>query len=138
LIIVRIEARNASSLPQAFAAIAASDAQAVYLLDDPVLAGTSEVRKQIVEWALSRGLPVVSSNSSVVTDGGLASLGTDRQALARRAALYVDRILKGAKPADLPVERPSVFKLSVNVNPAKGLGLVMPQALLLRADEVIQ
>jgi putative ABC transport system substrate-binding protein len=138
LTLIAIEARNVSGLPQAFAAIAASNAQAIYLVDDPALAGTGESRKQIVERALSRGLPIVSSNSSIAAEGGLASLGTDRLALVRRAALYVDKILKGAKPADLPVEAPSVFKLSVNVKTAKALGLTIPQSLLLRADEVIQ
>ena len=136
--LIAIEARNVSGLPQAFAAIAASNAHAIYLVDDPVLAGTVESRKQILERALSRGLPVASSNSSVAADGGLVSLGTDRLALARRAALYVDKILKGAKPADLPIERPSVFKLSVNVSTAKALGLTIPPSVLVRADEVIK
>jgi putative ABC transport system substrate-binding protein len=136
--IIKIEARNVSGLPQAFAAIAASGANAVFLVDDPALAGTGEARKQVIEQGLSRRLPVASSNSSVASEGGLVSLGTDRPAVARRAAFYVDKILKGAKPADLPVERPSTFKLSVNVKTAKALGLTIPQALLLRADEVIQ
>jgi putative ABC transport system substrate-binding protein len=136
--LIRIEARNVSDLPHAFAAIAASGANAIYLVDDPALAATGEGRKLVSEWALSRRLPVASSNSSVAPDGGLVSLGTDRPALARRAAFYVDKILKGAKPADLPVERPSVFKLSVNVKTAKALGLTIPQSVLLRADEVIE
>ena len=136
--LIRIEARNVSGLPRAFAAIAASGANAIFLVDDPALAGTREGRKQVIEQGLSRRLPVASSNSSVASEGGLVSLGTDRPALARRAAFYVDKILKGAKPADLPVERPSTFKLSVNVKTAKALGLTIPQTLLLRADEVIE
>jgi putative ABC transport system substrate-binding protein len=136
--LIRIEARNVSALPQAFAAIVASGANAIFLVDDPVLAGTGEARKQVIEQALSRRLPLASPNSSVAPEGGLVSFGTDRPALARRAAFYVDKILKGAKPADLPVERPSTFKLSVNVKTAKALGLTIPQTLLLRADEVIQ
>jgi putative ABC transport system substrate-binding protein len=136
--LVRMEARNASGLPQVFAAIVASGANAIFLVDDPALAGTGEGRKQVIEQASSHRLPVASSNSSVASEGGLLSLGTDRPALARRAAIYVDKILKGAKPADLPVERPSTFKLSVNVKTAKALGLTIPQSLLLRADEVIE
>jgi putative tryptophan/tyrosine transport system substrate-binding protein len=136
--LIRIEARNVSDLPQAFATIAASGANAIFLVDDPALAGTGEARKQVIEGALSRRLPLASPNWSVAPEGGLVSLGTDRQALVRRAAFYVDQILKGAKPADLPVERPSTFKLSVNVKTAKALGLTIPQSLLLRADEVVQ
>jgi ABC-type uncharacterized transport system substrate-binding protein len=93
----------------------------IFLVDDPALAGTG-ARKEIIEWALSRRLPLASPNSSVAPDGGLVSFGTDRPALARRAAFYVDKILKGAKPADRPVERPSTFKLSVNVKTAKAMG----------------
>jgi putative tryptophan/tyrosine transport system substrate-binding protein len=136
--LIKIEARNVSDLPQAFAAIAASGANAIYLLDDAALAGTGPVRKQVSEWALKRGLPVVSPNARVASDGGLLSFGTDINALHRRAAGHVDKVLKGAKPVDLPVERPSVFNLSVNVKTAKALGIVIPQSLLLRADEVIQ
>jgi len=136
--LLRIEARNGSDLPHAFAAIAASGANAIYLIDDPALAGVTDVRRQIIERALSQRLPLASPNSNVAPDGGLVSFGTDRAVLARRAAIYVDKILKGAKPADLPVERPSVFKVSVNVKTAKALGLTIPPSLLHRADEVIQ
>jgi ABC-type uncharacterized transport system, periplasmic component len=136
--VTRIEARNISDLPQAFAAVVASGADAIYLPDDPTLASTGEARKQIIERALSLRLPLASANSSVAPEGGLVSLGTDRPALARRAAIYVDKILKGAKPADLPVERPSTYKLSLNVKTAKALGLKVPPSLLARADEVIE
>ena len=81
---------------------------------------------------------MASSSSRVAPDGGLVSLGADNAALARRAAFYVHRILGGAKPADLPVERPTIYKLSVNRKTAAALGLTIPQSLLLRADEVIQ
>jgi putative tryptophan/tyrosine transport system substrate-binding protein len=138
LTMIRIEARHVSDLPQAFAAIAASGANAIYIYDDPALAGTGQVRKQVSDWALKRGLPVVSPNLRVAFDGGLLSLGTDLNALNRRAAAYVDKVLKGVLPADLPIERPSKFTLSVNVKTAKALGLTIPQTLLLRADEVIQ
>ena len=136
--LTRVDARNASDLPQALALIGASGADAIFMVDDAALAGTSEVRKEIIKWALGRRLPVASSSSRVAPDGGLVSLGTDNSALVRRAAFYVHRILGGAKVADLPVERPTTYKLSVNRKTAAALGLTIPQALLLRADEVIQ
>ncbi len=138
LTLIRIEARSLSDLPKAFAAIVASGANAIYFFDDATLAGTGPGRKQVSEWASKQRLPVVSTNARVAADGGLLSFGTDLTALNRRAAAYVDKVLKGAKPADLPVERPSVFILSVNVKTAKALGLTIPPSLLLRADEVIQ
>ena len=136
--LVRVEALNVSDLPQAFAAVAASGADAIFMFDESSLAGSSEVRKQVSEWALSRRLLVTSSNDRFATDGALVSMGTDIPAIARRAAFYVHRILGGAKPADLPVERPTVFKLSVNRKTATALGLTIPPSVLLRADEVIQ
>jgi putative ABC transport system substrate-binding protein len=138
LTLIRIEARNVSDLPQAFAAIVASSANAIFIADDAALAGTDAVRKQVSEWALKQRLSVVSPNARVAADGGLLSFGTDLNALQRRAAGYVDKVLKGAKPADLPVERPSVFNLSLNVKTANALGLTIPQSMLVRADEVIQ
>ena len=136
--LTRIEARNISDLRQAFAKIRASGADAIFMVDDAALAGTSEVRKEIIRWALGRRLPVASPSSRVAPDGGLVSLGTDNSALVRRSAFYVHRILGGAKVADLPVERPTTYKLSVNRTTAATLGLAIPQSLLLRADEVIQ
>ena len=115
-----------------------SELNAIYFVDDAALAGTGPVRKQVSEWALKQGLPVVSSNARVASDGGLLSFGTDFNVLNRRAAAYVDKVLKGVKLVDLPVERPSVFNLSVNVKTAKALGITVPQSLLLRADDVIQ
>jgi putative ABC transport system substrate-binding protein len=102
-----------------FAAIAASGASAIYLNNDPALAGTGQVRKQVSEWALKRGLPVGSPNARVASDGGLLSFGTDFNVLNRRAAAYGDWVLKGAKPVDLPVEHPSVFNLAVKSIPLR-------------------
>jgi len=138
LTLIRIDVRNASDLPQAFATIRSGGADAIFLVDDAALAGTAGVRKEIINRALRDRLAVASSSSRVAPDGGLVSLGADNSALARRAAFYVHRILGGAKPADLPVERPTIYKLSVNRKTAAALGLTIPQSLLLRADEVIQ
>jgi putative ABC transport system substrate-binding protein len=136
--LLNIDARNDSEIPRALDAIVASGANAIYLVDDAALAGRGPVRKQVSEWALQRKMPMASSNARVAADGGLVSFGTDLNTLTRRAAAYVDKVLRGARPADLPVERPSKYNLSVNVKTAKALGLTIPQSLLLRADEVIQ
>ena len=136
--LTRFDARDESDLAQAFGLIRTSGADALFMTDDAALAGTPEVRKQIIKWAIGGRLPLASSNSRVAPDGGLVSLGTDNSALGRRAAFYVHRILGGAKPADLPVERPTTFKLSINLKTAKALGLTIPQSLLSRADEIIE
>ena len=83
-------------------------------------------------------LPAVYSFSEFARGGGLMAYGPSVPAMFHRAAVYVDKILKGAKPADLPVERPTMFELIINMKTAKGLGLTIPPSLLLRADEVIQ
>ena len=83
-------------------------------------------------------LPVVYGSREYVEDGGLVPLGTDLKELARCAAYFVDRILTGTKPADLPVEQPTKFELVIDLKTAKALGLTIPQSLLLRADEVIE
>jgi putative ABC transport system substrate-binding protein len=106
-----------------------------------IIVGTARLfsyRKRIGELALKHRLPTVVGSREYVEAGGLASYGTDFPDLFRRAAVYVDKILKGAKPADLPVEQPTKFELIINLKTAKALGLTIPPSLLGRADEVIQ
>jgi putative ABC transport system substrate-binding protein len=95
-------------------------------------------RAQILEFAARNRLPSMHGEKDWVAAGGLMSYNADWQAMRRRAAAFVDKILKGAKPADLPVEGPTRFDLVVNLKTAKALGLTIPQSVLLRADEVIQ
>jgi putative ABC transport system substrate-binding protein len=96
-------------------------------------------RTRLVELAAKHRLPAMYHQKEfVVSSGGLMSYGPDFHDLFRRAAIYVDRILRGAKPADLPVERPTKFELIINLKTAKALGLTIPQSVLLRADEIIQ
>jgi putative ABC transport system substrate-binding protein len=95
-------------------------------------------RARIAIFAAQRQLPTVYSQEEFVEAGGLASYGIDLPSVAARAAAYVDRILKGAKPAEPPVEQPTVFKLTINLQAAKALGLTLPPTLLARADEVIE
>ena len=95
-------------------------------------------RKRIAAFALKSRLPSVSSSGEFVDAGGLMSYGADLADSYRRVAYFVDRILKGAKPADLPVEQPTKFELVINLKTAKQIGLTIPQSLLYRADKVIK
>lgn len=130
-----VQAQRPADLEQAFAAIAASRADALLtILDTLTLAN----RKQIADFTLSRRLPSIFEMSEFVDSGGLVSYGPSLHENYRRAAGYVVRILKGAKPAELPVQQPTSFQLTVNLATAKAIGLTLPQAILLRADRVIQ
>ena len=133
-----IEVRNVSDLQQAFTIMEAKGAEAILLTADPLLTASDAIRPLVSDWAASHRLPLASPSFRVAPGGGLFSLSTDIEAPARRAAFYVHRILQGAKPADLPVELPTKFKLVVNRKTAVALGLTIPQAVLLRADEVIE
>ena len=110
-------------------------ADALVTADDQLL---SAQRVQIVSLAMRYRLPMGSEFREFATAGGLMSYGPSLPDLARRAAGYVDKILKGAKPGDLPVEQPTKFELVINLKTAKALGLTIPQTLLLQADQVIE
>jgi putative ABC transport system substrate-binding protein len=94
--------------------------------------------QQTVDFATQKRIPSMFDRPYLVTAGGLMSYGADEEELWRRAAVIADTILKGAKPADLPMEQPTKFKFVINLKTAKTLGLTIPQSLLLRADEVLQ
>jgi len=118
-----------------FAALHRARAQALIVMSDPM---TVAQRKRIVELAASHHLPAIYALREFIEAGGLSSYATSLVDQYRRASSYVDKILKGAKPGDLPVEQPTKFELVINLKTAKALGLTIPQTLLLRADEVIQ
>ena len=95
-------------------------------------------RAPIISVAARTNVPAVYSQSFLARDGGLLSYGPDQVDLFRRTAAYVDRILRGTKPGDLPVQFPTKFEMAVNLKTAKSLGLTVPQSILLRADEMIE
>jgi putative ABC transport system substrate-binding protein len=119
----------------AFSAMTRQRPDALFLVTDAL---TTLNRKRVLEFAALHRIPAMYEYGFLVRDGGLMSYGADLDDTFRRAAVYVDRILKGAKPEELPVEQPTRYYLLLNVKTAKTLGLKFPQSLLLRADEVIQ
>ncbi len=129
------QAVSGTEIDAAFAAMAAERSQAVIVIDGPVPAVE---RERIARLAISGRLPVLTSSREYVDAGTLFSYGPNSVAVTRRAAYFVDRILKGASPADLPVEQPTVFELVINVKTARALGIAVPQLILFRADEVIE
>jgi putative ABC transport system substrate-binding protein len=128
------EARSPDDLKAAFTRIASSGVDALLALANPVNIAS---RQLITDFALSHRLPSIYQEKLFIQAGGLISYGPSFNDLLRRAAIYVDRILKGAKPAELPVEQPTRFELGVNLKTAKALGLTIPPQVLLRADQVI-
>jgi putative ABC transport system substrate-binding protein len=129
------QARRPEEIPTAFEAIAQAHYGAVCIISDPLL--VSE-RSQILKQAMTYRIPSLHQNREEVEGGGLMSYGPDTIDLSRRAAMYVDAIMKGAKPADLPVQQPTKFELVINLNTARALGLTILPTLLVRADEVIE
>ena len=130
-----IEARTPDDHPAAFATLTASRAEALIAHGNPI---NWQNRQLIADFALKSRLPSIYEERIFVEASGLLSYAPNFTDLFRRAATYVDKILKGAKPADLPVEQPTKFELVINLKTAKALGLTIPQTVLLRADEVIQ
>jgi putative ABC transport system substrate-binding protein len=130
-----IEARRPDDLERAFTAMREARIGALVVAPGPML---FEERRRIVAHAAKSRLPAMYPWREASADGGLASYSTNFPEMYRRAATYVDRILKGAKPADLPIEQPTKFELVINLKTAKALGLTIPPSLLGRADDVIQ
>jgi len=130
-----LDARGASEIERGIAAFASGSNGGLIVLGSTVM---SAHRNLIITLAAKHRLPAVYGSRYYVTDGGLMSYGPDRVDQYRRAAGYVDRILKGEKPADLPVQSPSKYELVINLKTAKALGLEIPPQLLARADEVIE
>jgi putative ABC transport system substrate-binding protein len=130
-----IDVRDAGEIERAITAFARSANGGLIITGSPA---TSVHRKLIIALAARHQLPAVYSTRYFVTDGGLISYGPDFVDEFSRAAGYVDRILKGEKPADLPVQAPTKYELVINLKTAKALGLDVPHSLLARADEVIE
>ena len=130
-----VEATTADELDIAFDSAAAQHADAIFPFSDPM---TIRNATRIAALAAKHRLPAIYLGRQYVTDGGLISYGPDYPDLFLRAGGYVDKILKGTKPSDLPVEQPTKFSLVINMKTAKALGLTVPTSLLLRADEVIE
>jgi len=130
-----LEVRGPKDIETAFRAATKERADALIVLGSPVLRSQ---QKQVVDLAVKSGLPATYSVPEFVEDGGLMTYGVNINDLYRRAATYVDKILKGAKPADLPVEQPTKFEFVVNLKAAKQIGLTIPPNVLARADKVIK
>jgi putative ABC transport system substrate-binding protein len=119
----------------AFSAMTRDRPDALFLVTDAL---TTLNRKLVLDFAAAHRIPAMYESGIPVRDGGLMSYGASPEDTFRRAAAYIDRILKGAKPGELPVEQPTRYYLLLNVKTAKTLGLTIPPSLLLRADELIQ
>jgi putative ABC transport system substrate-binding protein len=122
-------------LPPAFSAAKRARAQAVYVIESAFF---GSYRDQLASLATKASLPTMNGERRIVEAGALMSYGANFADMYRRAAGYVDKILKGAKPGDLPIEQPTKFELVVNLKTAKALGITIPESILLRADEVIR
>jgi putative tryptophan/tyrosine transport system substrate-binding protein len=135
LTLISVEARTPEEFEPAFGSILRERPDAMITLTESL---TLAYRERIGHFALSNRLPMIGEVREFVVAGGLASYGVSRPDLWRRAASYVHKIMRGAKPADLPVEQPTKFELVINLKTAKALGLAIPPTLLTRADEIIE
>jgi putative ABC transport system substrate-binding protein len=131
---IRAPVRNAGALTTAFQALKRDGARGLLVTSRSLLGS----RDKIIEYAASNNLPVVYARTVFVDEGGLIAYGPDYLDVYRRCAGYADKILKGARPGDLPIEQPDKYELAINLRTAKALGIKVPDAILLRADKVIQ
>ena len=130
-----LEIRRPNDLDEKFKAIVKGRADVLVILADPV---TMTHSARIIAFASKERLPTMFNQKPPVDAGGLVSYGTNYKEAFRHAAIYVDKILRGAKPGDLPIAQPTTFEFLINLKTAKALGLTMPPSLLLRADQVIE
>ncbi len=133
--LLSVEVRRPDELERALTSITPQRADALLVLTDPITFGN---RGQILEFTVKNHLPAMYEVREFVNDGGLMSYGPSLVAMIRRVPVFLDKILKGAKPADIPVEQPTQFELVVNEKTAKAIGLTIPPAVLVRADAVIR
>ena len=130
-----ISVKKVEELRSAFSGLGRSNADALLIVDDGFMATLGD---EILQLGMNARLPIVYANKPLARKGVLLSYAVDHSELFRRAAAYVDKILKGARPGDLPIEQPTKFELVVNLKTAKALGITIPQSILVRADEVIR
>ena len=135
ILVASLPVRNREQLGNALAAISREHADAVLVLADRLFLHN---RERIADFVITNRLPAMNAYRELVEAGGLISFGPSYAVMHRQAATYVDKILKGAKPADMPVEQPAKFELVINLKSARALGITIPQSVLARADEVIQ
>ena len=127
--------QDPEELSATFDAIAQYNANGLLVLADPLF---YSARQMIIALAAKHRLPTIYEDREFIHDGGLISYGPNIAEMTRRSAAFVDKILKGAKPGDLPIEQPTVFELVINLKTANTLGLTIPEKLLIVADEVIE
>jgi putative tryptophan/tyrosine transport system substrate-binding protein len=133
--LLSMEARKRDDLDSTFAAITAQRADAVLVITDPI---TFRDRARIIEFASRNRLPAMYEVREFVNDGGLMSYGPSLVSMIRRVPVFIDKIAKGARPGEIPVEQPTQFELAVNEKTAKAIGLTIPQSILVRADTVVR
>ena len=130
-----VDLRSSDQVEDALATVAQHRVDALLLMPDPVI---YPHRTRLADFAVKNRLLTIALLREFANAGSLMSYGPSLPDLVRRSSVFVDKILKGAKPADLPVEQPTKFELVINLKTAKALGLTIPQSLLMRADEIIQ
>lgn len=128
-------ARTTEELRAAFTGLGRAKADAIFIVDDGFMFAR---RDELLRMGMEARLPLIYADKPLARKGVMLSYAVDHPALFRRAAAYVDKILKGAKPSDLPIEQPTQFELVINLRTAKALGLTIPQSILVRADEIIE
>jgi ABC-type uncharacterized transport system substrate-binding protein len=129
------EIRNIADLQRELISISREGVDAMLVFSDGL---TYARRRDIVDFAASARIPTMYGSRESVEDGGLISYGVNLSAIYRRAATFIDKILRGARPGDLPVEQPTILELAINLRAAKAIGLKIPESFLLRADEVLE